>query len=70
MVTPADVRRHLGLNTSAHDALIELAIMAVDLEASLWGAAMSPAQILARVGRVVSDYPEIDRALRMEAANV
>lgn len=70
MVTPADVRQHLGLKTGAHDDLIELAIMAVDLEASLWGVAMSPAQILARVGRVVSDYPEITRALRKEAANV
>ena len=68
-IAPTIIRAHIGLKTDAHDALIELAIMAVEAEAALWGAALSPAEVVKRVGVVVLDYPEINRALRKEACN-
>lgn len=69
-MTPADIRLHLGLKTEDHDALIEVAILSVELQDAMWGAGQTPVQLVQRIGRVVSDYPEIDRALRMEARNV
>lgn len=69
MVTPADIRAHLRLKTDAHDDLIELAIMAVDMHAAMWGVTLPPAQTVMQVGSVVAHYPEIARALRMEGRN-
>ena len=70
MVTPADIRAHIGLKVEAHDDLIRLAIMAVDMHAAMWGVTLPPAVMVMQVGSVVLEYPEIDRALRKEAQHV